>query len=204
MCPCDEETTDLVLLYMGFLQKQGRVNGMVKLYLRILGELRAHRPNARVEIYTWDSDPDDRAEFILQTLPKNRKIRIVIVGFSYGGYTAKLLTDRLKDRGIEVELVFLLDAVYRHWYALGQWRSLVPWSTIRICDTVKRVIQYRQRNSLPSGHRIVVDNRLKTELGPINWVNAKHVFVDDQKYIHDECVAEILKVFEIESVSPST
>ena len=95
MCPCDEETTDLVLLYMGFLQKQGRVNGMVKLYLRILGELRAHRPNARVEIYKWDADPDDRAEFILQTLPKNRKIRIVIVGFSYGGYTAKLLTGTL-------------------------------------------------------------------------------------------------------------
>lgn len=194
---CSDEATisDWVILEMGFLQKQGRMNGMVKLFLKVLATLQRDYPQARVEIHPWGVEPDDRAEFILQAKKRNTKLRIVIIGFSYGGYTAKLIADRLKDRGIEVDLVIMLDAVYRHWYALGWWRAFWPWSTIRICDSVRRVIQYRQKNSLPRGHRIVAEDPRKTKIGEIRWVNATHIFVDDQQYIHDECLSEIAKLF---------
>lgn len=179
------------IVIMGFLQRQGPVNGMVAIWLAILRAL-SNKPSARVEIRSWNCDVDDLAELILKLRPADSDPRIVITGFSYGGWTAKLLVDALNARGIKVERVITIDAVYRHWYRLGWWRSLVPWKRIPFKDTVGRVTQFRQRKSLPMGHTIEVDNPGKTVLDPIVWVDAAHVFMDDQAFIRRICVKAAL------------
>lgn len=176
-----------VIVVMGFLQKQGPVNGMVQIWRRITEALRC-RPKTQVEIRGWDCDPDDIAELILKLRPHGKDPRIVIAGFSYGGWTAKLITDALAKRGLKVERVITIDAVYRYWCRVGFWRSLLPWKKIPFGETVKRITQFRQRQSIPMGHKIVAKNPGKTILDPVIWVGATHVFMDDQEFIQDTCV----------------
>jgi len=170
----------------GFQQRSGTLNGTV----RVWGDLReivAGRPDACVELLTWDDDNADLAERISRLAPLDEMPLINVYGYSWGGMSAANFARQLRRRGLAVNHIVLCDAVYRHWYWAGQWRAFVSAWAIRIPDNVHQVTQFRQKESLPMGHAIKADNPGLTEVGPINWLTTDHCWMDDHPAFRKAC-----------------
>jgi len=170
----------------GFLQKSGTLNGVT----RVWGDLRqitVGRLDACVELIRWSDDYDDLAERIKQLSPVDNDPTVNVYGYSYGGMSGVNFAKCLKKRGLKVNHIVLCDAVYRHWYWAGNWRSLVSWRSISVPDNVLRVTQFRQRESLPMGHEIKAENAGLTDLGPINWLTTDHCWMDDHPAFRKAC-----------------
>jgi len=166
------------IVISGFLQRQGNLNGMDKIW--DIAEMRSKsRPDARAMLYPWHCDVADIAELINRKRDPDTMPVVNLYGYSWGGMTCANLAEELRDREIDVRTMVLSDAVYRHWYKLGQWRALVPCSRIYIPDNVKRVIHFRQRENLPGGHTLVAKNSGMTDIEPVRWLTAKHQHMDD-------------------------
>lgn len=175
------------IVLMGFLQQQGAVNGMVRLWGELLATVGANRVS-RVECRSWNCDASDLAELISKVQPSDCAPRICIYGYSWGGMTAARLCGELRRRGLKVDRLVLSDAVYRHWYPWGNWRAFAPWRSIRIPDNVRRVTIFRQSESLPSGHPISADNPGRTTLDPVHKLTVHHCWMDDQPEFHAACI----------------
>lgn len=174
------------IVISGFQQKSGTLNGTVQIWGDLI-RMVADRPSARVELLTWYDDMSNTAELISKTIPVDAMPVVNVYGYSWGGMSAANFARELRCRGVEVRHMVLCDAVYRHWYWLGQWRAFVSAWAIRIPDNVHQVTQFRQRESLPQGHPIKVDNPGRTKLGPVNWLTVHHCWMDDQPEFRKAC-----------------
>lgn len=194
----------------GFQQKSGTLNGIAQIWLQLVA-LMACRPEARVELLTWKDDFGNLAETISRiasttsTNPDGIKPVINIYGYSWGGMSAVNFARELQDRGLDVNHMVLSDAVYRHWYWLGQWRAFAPWRSIMIPENVRQVTQFRQKRNWPRGHTIKADNPGKTKLGMVRWLNAKHCWMDDQAAFRQACwqAAQAVKNVEVQRCATS-
>lgn len=166
------------IVISGFMQKSGSLNGMVSLWGDLI-QLVAGRANARVELLRWDDNFSNLAELISRLAGDGEPPIVNVYGYSWGGMSAANFARELRRRGIAVNHMVLSDAVYRHWYWLGQWRAFVSLFSIRIPENVRQVTQFRQRESLPMGHRVKADNPSKTRVGKINWLPVDHCWMDD-------------------------
>lgn len=181
---------DWTIVISGFTQHVGRYSGMVRLAQRLIKAC----PKRRVEAYPWNTDWSQIAEWIL--LNRNGEAQdIVIAGYSFGGFSATLLASELERRGINVRSMVLCDAVYRHWYRAGWWRSLVPWSKITVPVNVEEVHVLRQTRPRvsfgrtgpiiqPAGHDVEPLSSLTTVHGPVD-LGVDHVFADDHELFHE-------------------
>lgn len=174
------------VIISGFQQKSGTLNGTVQIWDDLMKVASGH-DCARVELLRWDDNIANLAELISRLCPADSMPLINIYGYSWGGMTAANFARELRRRGIPVNHIVLCDAVYRHWYWLGQWRAFVSAWSIRIPENVHKVTQFRQRKSLPMGHAIKADNPGKTKVGPIHWLNADHCWMDDQYAFRKAC-----------------
>lgn len=181
------ELAEWHVIISGFRQKSGTLNGTVVIWSDLI-RLVANRPGARVELITWNADVEDLAERISRLAPVDAMPLVNVYGYSYGGMTAANFARELRRRGVEVNHMVLCDAVYRHWYRLGWWRSFFSWWSIKIPDNVKRVTQFRQRESLPMGHKIKVNHPGRTKLGPIQWLKTDHCWADDSVAFRKACL----------------
>ena len=166
----------------GFLQTEGKPNGMIRLWRDL------HRaqsgPDTLVLLRTWNDAMDTLAEFIWRLAADD--VSVKIYGYSWGGAAAMRLAKGLQKRGIGVREMVLSDAVYRHGYWLGNWRALVPFSTLRVPANVECVRWLRQQGGFwkISGHTIVADCPRKTAvLNPI-LVTCSHTYMDDLPSFH--------------------
>jgi len=169
----------------GYLQREGEPNGMVRLWRWLHG--RHTSSVCRVEFRTWNDRFESLVELIWLLRPNGRATVIYLYGYSWGGMSAVLLARQLQQRGIRVKRLTLADAVYRHWYWLGQWRALVPWSRIKIPSNVQEVSWMRQTMGWPCGHNLVAVDPQQTMIhGPlIGSVN--HYYMDDE--LADQLIA---------------
>lgn len=181
------------IVIMGFLQTTGAVNGMVNVWRQILQTTRG--TDARVELRSWNCNLADLAELISRISVADRPPRIVVYGYSWGGMSAALFARHLRRRGLAIDRLVLCDAVYRHWYPFGWWRAFAPWRAIKIPDNVRRVTQFRQRQSWPRGHTILADNPGKTIIEHVRWLQTDHCWMDDHGDFHLACI-EAAKGFE--------
>lgn len=188
----------------GFTRETGRLNGCTK-WWRSINSLSSD--TRVVEYRTWHGDWRDLADQITLFADPDKSPVVRGYGYSYGGYSCVLLARLLRERGIPVRSLVLVDAVYRHWYALGAWRSIVPNSTIEIPDNVDEVHWFRQRHprfamyrvrssgwgewALPAGHDAVPeDGNMHTVIHDPVVLNVEHSFIDDHPAVRG-------KVFEV-------
>ena len=139
-----------------------------------------------VLLKSWKDSMPHIAERMYNRRPVDHQPRITILGYSYGAMSATLLAAELKKYKWSVELMFLLDGVYR-------WRDSAPsilsmfrfWS-IDVPDNVKVLYSWRQSVSKPSGHKLNV-NKDKT-----SWISqtlaVPHRKMDEVEAIHDRAL----------------
>jgi thioesterase domain-containing protein len=111
--------------------------------------------------------------------------KIVIAGYSWGGYSATVLARELAKHGRKVDQMVLCDAVYRHNYWLGNWRALCPLSKIKIPKNVKEVSWFKQQKNYPRGHRIIAESDT-TKINKPFELMFKHQRCDDSYLVHKE------------------
>ena len=174
----------------GFLQHEGKPTGMVRLW-RLLG-LKRSGPNSQVLLRSWSDNFADLAELIFR-MRNGADPDICIHGYSWGGFSATVLARELQRRNLRVRCLVLCDPVYRHWYKLGQWRALMPWSEIEIPANVDEVYWFRQNRNLPRGHELVPEpvrlNGIRQPVGrtvihPPVWLECDHAYCDDSSEFH--------------------
>jgi thioesterase domain-containing protein len=163
------------ILYSGFRQHAGLQTGMSRLWYEIRADLAS--PDTCVELRPWDEEYANMAEFV-KLCQNETPPRIVLYGYSWGGFTATLLAKELQRRSLDVDHLVLCDAVYRHWYMLGWWRAFAVWKKIKIPANVRRVTWFRQQQSWPRGHALVAEDKA-TLIDPVRMLHADHVWMDD-------------------------
>lgn len=176
------------IVISGFLQHDGQPHGCVALWnrLRTLSDCSTQQ----VERMAWNDDVAALAEFIHRLRPdlaghdRQRAPLVNLYGYSWGGMTAVKLARALQRHGIEVPTLVLSDAVYRHWYWLGNWRAFVPWRKIVVPSNVKRVVWFVQRENWPRGHRLVAANPRTTKIEPPIGLGLRHTDMDDAAAFH--------------------
>ena len=184
MSPTQLPIKRFIIVIPGFLQKRGTPNGMVALWRKL------HHAYAGadtvVSLHLWNSNWRDVAEWIWRLRPDKGQPDIVLVGYSWGGYSAVLLARQLKKRGILVRVMILSDPVYRHPYWLGQWRAFVRFAEIRLPSNVGLLKSFRQVESLPCGHAIV-DERYPGVTPIITFIieGVSHQYMDDLTQFHN-------------------
>lgn len=196
MANCNARQTSILawdIVISGFLQSEGTDNGMVRLWR----ELRKHAsPHRCVELRAWNDNWRDLAKLIASTWnTMGGKTPVVrIYGYSWGGYSATILARELAKRGVPVRAMVLSDAVYRHWYWLGNWRAFAPWKTIRIPSNVEQVFWFRQSRDLPMGHKVRARDPRATTVHPVNSPTRTlsryigHTQMDDLAAFHAKCL----------------
>lgn len=139
----------------GFGQREGHLTGLEILHTLIRKKCSGVESIALLK--SWNDNTNDVAERIWRMRRIGGTPRVVLIGFSYGGYTAVLIAKELQKRGIKVSHLFLVDAVWRYSRYFPSFVSLLPFWRIHIPTNVKKVINWRQYVSKPKGHKIVVD-----------------------------------------------
>lgn len=168
----------------GFLQDEGRPTGISRAW-RSLHNART-RPDARVELRSWNDDFKALAEFIWRFRDEYCDPTINLYGYSWGGAGAVRLAEELHRRGLRVDHMVLCDPVYRHPYWLGNWRAFWPWSTIVIPENVREVTWFRQSLSLPKGHDLMAQSPRTILHQPVE-LSADHLHIDEEPAFFDAC-----------------
>ena len=152
-------------------------------------------PDCKVDYLAWNGDSNSLAENIYRHAESNGGLGstdVAAVAYSWGCYTAVILCEQLRRRGIDVCTLVLCDPVYRHFYSLGQWRAMVGSSKIRVPNNVANVWWVRQQNprfsfkrwrngglfASPAGHDVVCENELTTVQGPFD-LDCEHLYIDN-------------------------
>lgn len=175
------------IVIQGFRQRSGTLNGIVRIWGDLI-QLVGSRRDARVELLSWNDNVANLAELISQIAPFGVMPIVNIYGYSWGGMTAMNFARELRRGGVNVNDIVLSDAVYRHWYWLGQWRAFVSTWAIRVPDNVVgEVTQFRQRQSYPMGHTVKADNPERTKLHDAVWLTRDHCWMDDAPEFREAC-----------------
>lgn len=180
--PTDTPIATWIVCLTGFLQDEGRVTGLSRLWRELHREHAG--PDTVVVQRAWSDCVWTLAELIWRTRPDDRPPRVGIAGYSWGGMTALHLCEELNRRSIPVERLYLVDAVYRHGYWLGQWRAFVPWRRLYVPRNVAYCRPFAQRENLPRGHDVVAVDPAATDLRPVGWLNCVHQYADDHPAVY--------------------
>ncbi len=171
------------LLFRGLRQEEGDLSGMQRLWRELLSQHGG--PDTVVDCRAWWENVNEIAENIFAHANSKPPI-ICLYGYSWGGFTAVKLARELLRRGLPVRYMVLTDAVYRHYYRLGHWRALVPWSEIIIPKNVVEVFWFRQTCDRPRGHRLVAEDPEATLIhSPDVNDHIPHFIMDDLREFHN-------------------
>ena len=170
------------IVISGFLQNEGKPNGMIRLWSDLYHE--NVYEDTLVMMKTWNDNMDSLAEFIWRMAEDDAVIKVY--GYSWGGAAAVKLARALQKRGLKIKDMVLSDAVYRHSYWLGNWRAFVRCFKIAVPCNVRTVWWFRQRSKLGklSGHDLVASQEVF--LRQAVWCNCSHVYMDDNLLFHNK------------------
>lgn len=186
---CSRKITKWLIVISGFMQNRGKPTGMTRLWLD-LGDLQdAH---TKVLLLNWSDDVSEYAEMIWSIAQNGgrREPIIRVFAYSWGSSTAMDFARALQRRGMKIDAMVLSDPVFRHWWILRRWTSLLSWMTLKVPANVGKVHWYRQRNNRPCGHDLVAENALATTIYPAKVLEGiEHQYMDDAWLFHEECKA---------------
>lgn len=192
------------IVFGGFLQDTtgSRSNGTLVLWGKLHNEMAA--PDSCVEWHPWSANVDALAEKIYE-FHNGFPPTICVYGYSWGGTTAMRFARSLRRRGLRIRSMILSDAVYRHWYAVGQWRALIPGSKLLVPDNVDRVDWFYQRGSRfslarsrteggswlePAGHVVVAENPASTQVFEGIELSYDHSHMDNAHQWHETALLQ--------------
>ena len=175
------------LFISGFLQHKGKPNGITQLWHDVRHQQSG--PRTVVETEVWNMDAGKYAEIVWRFIDRDNS-RIVITGYSWGGYTALKLCRALKDRGIIVDELILVDAVFRFPLWIGRFTAFMPFIPIKVPSNVAKITWFTQKQNLPRGHKVKTA-ATNTELEPEQILEVNHQYIDDHPKVR-ESVLEII------------
>jgi len=166
---------------MGYRQKEGEITGLEILQDEL--HQQCENNDSRVLLRAWNDDPSTIAERIWSRRPEEEQPYIVLIGYSYGGYSSVLIARELKKRGIDVSVLILCDAVWRPYWWLPSLLSYLQCWKIKIPENVKRVYAFFQRTNYPRGHQLEC-NTDKTVVSTKLIPGVIHRYMDEDKSFH--------------------
>lgn len=139
----------------GFGQDESRVTGVESLQDEV------HRlcscADTRCVLKSWRDSPSSLAQRIKNRAGGDEDPTIVVIGYSWGGYSSVLLCRELQKRDLSVEHLLLCDAVWRSKFMIGYPLSLTDWLTISIPGNVRNLYSWRQTANIPCGAKIKLE-----------------------------------------------
>lgn len=181
-----------IVLCSGFLQNEGTLNGIEQLWSKV--RTRHSSPDVSVEYRPWNTDWRKMAEFMFRLRDHDDPPRIMLVGFSWGGYGMVCLARELAKRGLLVETLILSDAVYRSQWMVWRWLSMTGFPRIHVPPNVRDVHWFRQRNDWPRGHEVVPETHFRTSISTPVILDVTHSYADDAAPFHDLTLEEAEKL----------
>lgn len=174
------------IIISGFTQHEAKISGMTKLWLE-LGKFRS--PETTIALREWNACWESVAEAIWWSSLTPEELNVNIYAYSWGaGWGFVNLARHLRNRGININTAVLSDPVYRHKYWAGQWRALVPWSTVTVPANVKEVHWFRQHQNLPAGHNLVAADSNLTKINLPVVLTVTHPYMDDSYSFHSRAL----------------
>lgn len=165
--------------FTGFTQGEGSPTPIEKIHRRVSQCLAA--PDAIVTLNTWKDSPWDRANRIVRWR-NGKPPRIIVVGYSYGGWSANRLCCELQAYDLEVEALILCDPVGRIFGRLPSLLSVLDVIPMTVPANVRRLYTFRQTCDRPRGCRVNLEKHLHAiEYGS---VNAGTMWMLDQSFEH--------------------
>ena len=172
-----------IVVFSGFLE-EGHLSGMECMHDAL--RLQCSTDDRIVLLKSWKDNVGHIAERMFNRRPVDHQPRITIAGFSYGGMSATLLAKELAKYQWSVELMFLIDAVYRWGDSTPSFLSMLKFWKIKVPENVKVLYSWRQSVTKPSGHELKV-NKQKTQ-----WIEQTlaipHRKIDEVSAIHERAL----------------
>lgn len=185
------------IVVSGFTQDMLNPSGSERLWKRMH---ESHAGSKSVVLWKlWSENWHKLSEHMYRL--KNGSMPVVdLFGYSYGGDGVIRLARNLQTAGIDVRNMVLCDAVYRHRYWAGNWRSVLPWAELLVPENVKNVYVLKQENPRwqlgrpggilqPAGHDVVAENEETTHIAVPQILPLTHARMDDAAEYHDLAMA---------------
>lgn len=189
-----------IVVISGFGQRHGRpTTGIDRIWFALH---QAHAgPKTNVVLKSYDDDMTELANVIFAFRSNDVSHYIAVVGYSWGfGEGAIRLAKELNEYGMRINHAFAIDAVYQsRWYS-GLFRSMLSRSrwmapSIRLPPNIDAVMEFRQNESIPQGHRLVPTDQ-KTKVTP--WAGKEglveyvdHQSIDNSSIVYNETIMQI-------------
>jgi len=169
-----------IICIAGF-REEGHLSGTEVLHDAL--RLQHSSDDTIVLLKSWKDSMPHIAERIYNRRPVGHPPRLIIVGYSYGGYSASLLGVIFQKYKWDVEYMALIDPVARFFPRIPSSLSLLDFWKIKITDNVNVLDSWHQEITNPHGHKLKV-NREKTDWLP-QTLTVPHRNMDDVEAIYD-------------------
>ena len=201
------DTATFVICISGFTQHRGYAHGILKLREKLISAGHSEGLNHRVWYMPWYTDFEHVVDDILFSTTNIGKIpKVLIAGYSYGGWGSLQLARILERHGIDVDTMILSDPVGR---PLSFLRSVpilnrLPaplsllgrdWApSLKVPASVKEVYEFHQQEKWhrPQGHRLIPTNG--TLMHPPVTVSKRHQQMDDLPGFHQQVLMSARKL----------
>jgi pimeloyl-ACP methyl ester carboxylesterase len=150
-CQSTDAINSWTCFFSGFTQGEGTPTPLEKIHRRVSQRLAA--PDCVVTLNTWRDSVRDRAKRI-QRWRNGKPPRIVVVGYSYGGWSANNLCRELQKFDLEVEALLLCDPVGRIFGHLPSVFSMLNIIPLTVPANVRNLWTWRQVYDRPRGAAI--------------------------------------------------
>ena len=125
-------------------------------------------------IYEWDTNPERLAASISG--------RVMLVGYSYGGYTIKLVADHMAKDNKIIDYYMSIDAVWRKKTYKPSIKSLNKKRTIVLPGNINNAYIWRQKTGVIKGHKVIAQSTTIKYESLIN--HTPHFRMDNDLGIH--------------------
>lgn len=164
-----------IYLLGGFTQHVGHDTGMMRLWVELF-RWRDRRIDSCMMLMPreWNDSIESMAAMLDRHAVEDRgQRRVILCGYSYGGgWTAPGLARELKNREQDVDLMILIDPVWRARLLPAKALSFTGRMRVSIPSNVRRVLAWRQTNGgpfSPKGSALKIADPKRTEvLGEID------------------------------------
>ena len=159
---------NFIYLIGGRSQKTGADTGMMRLWA-MLFRWRALAPRHAFTFIMpreWNDSVREMAGLLERHAVEPGARRVVIAGYSWGaGYGGPRLARELMRRGIAVDLLILVDPIYRSKLPLAfRLLAFTTWFGIRVPANVRAVVAWRQRRDALKGTGLRLDDKARTRI----------------------------------------
>jgi pimeloyl-ACP methyl ester carboxylesterase len=145
----------------GFTQSRGTYHGILRLREELIADGFNNGTAHRVWYLPWVANWQQVARDMQAVCTQHGlRPKVVLTGYSYGGWGALQMARELEPLGIEVTVLVLCDPVGRPWY----WPRPLPAATsmcsryvafqLKVPPNVRQLHSYYQVKNRPQGHRL--------------------------------------------------